>query len=120
MSAPACLPLVTRCAPARRTPARRSGAETGNDACLATAATPLTEVGLRWDRAPRFGGLSFVTLAPDGGATSKTDGETGPKEISVASSCRTGELEPFAYTATRSGVPWAASQASSAPPTKPP
>ena len=44
----------------------------------------------------RAGGLSFVTFALAGGATSKTEGETEPKEMSVAFSSSTGELSPVA------------------------
>ncbi len=77
-------------------PASDGGAEGLNGLRFATAARPRTS----WTRlcapCPRFGGLILVTFAPLGGETSKTDLDTGPKEMSVARSSSTGELEPLA------------------------
>ena len=94
-SAPALWPLeISRTSPRGR-PASFRGAVRANGACLRTAATPRTEDG-SWPALGFRGGLRFVTFAPLGGVTSKTEEETGPNEMSVAFSSRIGELLPLA------------------------
>src|SRR5260221_3321196 len=105
----------------RGRPTSVSGATSGNEIAAWTASTPVTlccgAPPVAWSVVvpPRS-----TTLAPDGGETSTLADETSPYEISVALSSSTGAPLPCAYTAALSGTPVAASQASSADPSRPP